>query len=162
MYPSSPTRPSSQSPSSNIYASDMIVDHHQSQQTEQTEQDQQLQQQNAATRSSSKVNIPFYHYPSYWIDSILHRTFFFMGKCSATIPITILLLSIIITAILGSGIYFIQFETDPQKLWVPDKRWVLFCLFLFAAQLLLCCSVCCCSFELFVHLLFPLCLDSPC
>jgi len=109
MYPSSPL-PSSQSPSSNRHANDFV-----------SSSSSQITTATTTHSATKKKKIAFYHYPSYAIDWILKKTFFFIGRCSATIPITIVLLSVLVTALLGAGIVWIKFETDPQKLWVPDQ-----------------------------------------
>jgi hypothetical protein len=69
-------------------------------------------------------DVPIWNVPSFTIDWLLQNVFYGVGHCTASLPITVLVLSCLLTSVFGIGIMFIQFETDPQKLWVPDQRFV--------------------------------------
>jgi Niemann-Pick C1 protein len=66
-------------------------------------------------------DVPIWNVPSFTIDWLLQNVFYGVGHCTASLPITVLVLSCLLTSVFGIGIMFIQFETDPQKLWVPDQ-----------------------------------------
>jgi Niemann-Pick C1 protein len=88
-----------------------------------TQEKKQSTTTSMSTSSNNKQqpHIPFYNLPSHYIDKLLSNIFYYLGQCSAQVPIIVVLLSLLFTAGFAIGIAFIQFETDPQKLWVPDK-----------------------------------------
>lgn len=57
---------------------------------------------------------------TYYIDFLFQNLFFFLGKTVARVPTLVILGCILATILCGLGIIRIQFETNPQKLWVPD------------------------------------------
>ncbi len=56
----------------------------------------------------------------YYMDLLFQKIFYWIGYTVATVPLIVCALSIFVTLICATGIYFIQIETNPQKLWVPD------------------------------------------
>eukprot|EP00818_Percolomonas_sp_WS_P000778 CAMPEP_0117439868 /NCGR_PEP_ID=MMETSP0759-20121206/2783_1 /TAXON_ID=63605 /ORGANISM="Percolomonas cosmopolitus, Strain WS" /LENGTH=897 /DNA_ID=CAMNT_0005231589 /DNA_START=13 /DNA_END=2701 /DNA_ORIENTATION=- len=55
------------------------------------------------------------------LDRFLQNLFFHVGYTASKIPALVLLFCFIFTILASTGLYFIYFETNPQKLWVPES-----------------------------------------
>lgn len=55
------------------------------------------------------------------LEKFFQGIFYRLGYTVSTIPVLVVVIGFLFTVLAGSGLYFIHFETDPQKLWVPDS-----------------------------------------
>lgn len=58
---------------------------------------------------------------SKWIDQTFQKVFYLLGKNIATYPLLVICATMMVSFGLCSGIFFLEFETSPEKLWVPPN-----------------------------------------
>jgi hypothetical protein len=58
---------------------------------------------------------------SSWVDYLFNSLFYYYGNFVGRCPLIVLVLSMFVTIGLSAGIFFLEFETSPEKLWVPPE-----------------------------------------
>ena len=58
---------------------------------------------------------------SSWIDYLFNSLFYYYGTIVGRCPLIILVVGLFVTIGLSAGVFFLEFETSPEKLWVPPS-----------------------------------------
>eukprot|EP01080_Neovahlkampfia_damariscottae_P003800 gene3800-6961_t len=56
---------------------------------------------------------------SSWVDYLFNSLFYYYGTIVGRFPLVVLVIGLLITVGLSAGVFFLEFETSPEKLWVP-------------------------------------------